>query len=194
MLIKVYSLFQASETTILVVVKVSVVLCGLMGAGLALTTRSIYLLWMVGADVVYSMLTPQVICTFFLSQCVNEYGACSGFVLAIVLRALVGEPAIGLPDVLPLPWDKIQEDGHRYRLFPFRTAIMLITTGAILLVLHLAVWLSEKRLLKRKSDAKKDTNMHHMAPVQTEVEENERLNKEQSRLSSQGSKEEEEKC
>lgn len=155
-----------------------------------MTTTSVYLLWIVGADVIYSMLTPQVTCTFFLSQWVNEYGACSGFVLAIVLRTLVGEPTIGLPDVLPLPWDKIQEDGHRHRLFPFRTAIMLITTVTILLVSHLAAWLSEKRLLKRKSDANKDTNMHYMAPVQTDVEENERLNKELSHLSSQGSKEE----
>lgn len=176
------------------VVKVSVVLCGLIGAGLALTTSSIYLLWIVGADVVYSMLAPQIICTFFLSRCVNEYGACSGFLLAIVLRALVGEPAIGLPDVLPLPWDRIEEDGHRYRLFPFRTAIMLITTGAILLVSRLAVWLSEKRLLIRKSYAKKDTDINDMGPVQTNVEEKESLNKEQSHLSSQRSEEEEEIC
>uniref|UniRef100_A0A3Q1IQL7 Solute carrier family 5 member 7a n=1 Tax=Anabas testudineus TaxID=64144 RepID=A0A3Q1IQL7_ANATE len=161
---------QASETAVLMVVKVSVVLCGLMGAGLALTTRSVYLLWIVGADLVYSMLTPQVTCTFFLSRWVNKYGACSGFVLAIALRALVGEPAIGLPDVLPLPWDKIMEDGHRHRLFPFRTAIMLITTGAILLVSHFAVWLSEKRLVKgkRDPDPKKDTYMHYMAPVLTD--------------------------
>ncbi|KAF3705082.1 High affinity choline transporter 1 Hemicholinium-3-sensitive choline transporter [Channa argus] len=161
---------QASEKTILVVVKVSVVLCGVLGAGLALTTRSIYQLWIFSADVVYSMLTPQVTCSFFLPQWVNNYGACSGFVLAILLRVLVGEPLIGLPDVMPLPWDKIQENGHRNRLFPFRTAIMLITTGTILLVSCLAAWLSEKRLLKI-SNSKTDTNMHYISPVQKEVEE-----------------------
>ncbi|XP_040886597.1 high affinity choline transporter 1-like [Toxotes jaculatrix] len=180
---------QASEKMILVVVKVSVLLCGMMGAGLAMTSRSVHLFWIISADVAYSMMTPQVICTFFLSQWVNQYGACSGCVLAILLRVLVGEPLIGLPDVLPLPWDKIQEDGHRYRLLPFRTAIMLITIGTILLVSRLAVWL--KRIT---SDAETDTNVHYMAPVQTDTRKDERLKKEQSHLFSQGTNEEGEKC
>ncbi|XP_070785466.1 high affinity choline transporter 1-like [Enoplosus armatus] len=181
---------QASEKMIIVVVKLSVLLCGLMGAGLAMTTRSVQLFWIISADVLYSMMTPQVICTFYLSRWVNSYGACSGFVLALLLRALVGEPLVGLPDVLPLPWDRIQEDGHRYRLFPFRTAIMLITTGTILLVSRLAVWLSGMGLLRRISDAETDTNITYMAPVQTDVEEKDRLNTEQFHLSSQGSNEE----
>lgn len=158
---------------ILVVVKVSVLLCGMMGAGLAMTSRSIHLFWIISADVLYSMMTPQVICTFYLSRWVNHYGACSGFVLAILLRVLVGEPLIGLPDLLPLPWDKIQDDGHRYRLFPFRTGIMLITTGTILLVSRLTVWLFQKGLQKRRSDAGTYKNTHYVVPVQTDVEEKE---------------------
>ncbi|XP_069556059.1 high affinity choline transporter 1-like [Brachyistius frenatus] len=161
---------QASEKTILVVVKVSIVLCGAVGAGLAMTTNSIHLFWVLSADVLYSMMTPQVTCTFFLPQWVNRFGACSGFVLAILLRVLVGEPQLGLPDVLPLPWDKIQEDGHRYRLFPFRTAIMLTTMGTILLASRLARWLSEKGLVKSLCDAETDSNAHHMAPIQTDEE------------------------
>ncbi|XP_041636364.1 high affinity choline transporter 1-like isoform X2 [Cheilinus undulatus] len=182
---------QATEKMIIVVVKVSVFLCGLMGAGLAMTTRSIHLFWIVSADVLYSMMTPQVACIFYLKKWVNGYGACSGLVLAILLRVLVGEPVIGLPDILPLPWDKIQEDGHRYRLFPFRTAIMLITTGTILLVSRLAVFVSERR---RNSEADADKNLHYMAALQTDVEEQERLNKEQTSLPSQGSNEHTDKC
>ncbi|XP_069012866.1 high affinity choline transporter 1-like [Embiotoca jacksoni] len=170
---------QASEKTILVVVKLSIVLCGAVGAGLAMTTRSVHLFWVLSADVLYSMLTPQVTCTFFLPQWVNRFGACSGFVLAILLRVLVGEPQLGLPDVLPLPWDKMQEDGHRYRLFPFRTAIMLTTTGTILLASRLARWLSEKGLVKSLCDAETDSNAHYMAPIQTDMDEDEKLNKEQ---------------
>uniref|UniRef100_A0A3P8TM44 Uncharacterized protein n=1 Tax=Amphiprion percula TaxID=161767 RepID=A0A3P8TM44_AMPPE len=156
----------ASEKTILVVVKVSVLLCGLMGMALAMTTSSVHLFWVVSADVLYSMMSPQVICIFFLPRWVNQYGACSGFVLALLLRALVGEPLIGLPDVLPLPWDKIQEDGHRHRLFPFRTAIMLATIGTILLVSQLAEWL--ERLLKR--DAGRERNAYYLAKIQMDVE------------------------
>ncbi|KAM6961795.1 high-affinity choline transporter 1-like isoform 1-T1 [Tautogolabrus adspersus] len=173
---------RASEKMIILAVKVSVFLCGMMGAGLAMTTRSIHLFWIVSADVLYSMMTPQVTCIFYLSKWANKYGACSGLVLAVLLRALVGEPVIGLPDLLPLPWDKIQDDGHRYRLFPFRTAIMLITTGTILLVSQLAVCLCEKR---GKRDAKTDTNLHTTVPLRMDVEEQEKLNKEQTQLSLQ---------
>nr|XP_033470036.1 high-affinity choline transporter 1-like isoform X1 [Epinephelus lanceolatus] len=164
---------RASEAMIIWVVRGSILLCGMMAACLAMTSSSIHLFWIISADVMYSMMTPQVTCTFYLSRWVNQYGACFGFVLAILLRALVGEPSIGLPDVLPLPWDQIREDGHFRRLFPFRTAIMLITTGAILVVSRLAVWLSEKGLLKRVNDAETDTNTYNMAPVRKDAGEEE---------------------
>ncbi|KAF3859594.1 hypothetical protein F7725_021993 [Dissostichus mawsoni] len=137
----------ASEKLILMAVKVSVVLCGTAGAGLAMTTSSVHLFWIISSDVLYCMMAPQVICIFYLSRWVNYLGACFGFVLALLLRVLVGEPLIGLPDLMPLPWDKIQEDGTRYRLFPFRTAILLITLGTIFLVSRLAECLFEKRKL-----------------------------------------------
>ncbi|XP_075967818.1 high affinity choline transporter 1-like isoform X5 [Anarhichas minor] len=160
----------ASEKLIIIVVKGSILLCGIMGAGLAMTTKSVHLFWIISADVFYSMMAPQVICIFYLSRRVNHYGACAGFVLALLLRALVGEPGIGLPDILPLPWDKMV-DGHRYRLLPFRTAIMLATMATILVVSCFASWLSEKGLLRRISDAETDTHMTYMAPVQMDVEE-----------------------
>ncbi|XP_068442756.1 high-affinity choline transporter 1-like [Clinocottus analis] len=163
---------RASEQMILAVVKGSVLLCGIIGAGLALTSKSIHLFWIISADVLYSMMAPQVISVFYLSRRVNHYGACAGFVLALLLRALVGEPLMGLPDILPLPWDKMV-DGHRYRLFPFRTAIMLISMATILGVSCFASWLSEKGLLKRISDAETDTHMTYTAPGPTDVEEKE---------------------
>lgn len=180
---------QASEKTIIVAVRVSVLLCGLMGAGLAMINKSVHLFWIISADVLYSMMSPQVICIFYVPHLVNKYGACCGCLLALLLRGLVGEPLIGLPDVLPLPWDKIQEDGHRQRLFPYCTAIMLINTGTILLVSRFAMWLSE-----RMNDPKTDTTTHYMAPVGAEVEEKDRLNNENCSLSSGGSLEEEKRC
>ena len=156
------------------VFKVSIFLLGLTGAGLAMTTNSVHLFIVISADVLYSMFMPQMICTFFLPRWVNHYGACSGFVFAVVLRILIGEPAVGLPDVLPLPWDKIREDGHRFRLFPLSTATMLTTIGVILLVSRLAVWMSEKQLLKRKRDVDMDTNNPQcMEPLRTHERENE---------------------
>ncbi|KAK5849315.1 hypothetical protein PBY51_008965 [Eleginops maclovinus] len=156
----------ASERLILIAVKVSVVLCGIAGAGLAMMTTSVQLLWIVSYDVMYCMMAPQVICMFYLSQRVNHFGACTGFVLALLLRALVGESPIGLPDLLPLPWDKIQEDGTRYRLFPFRTAILLITLGSVLLVSRLAECLSKKGMLE--SGAGTDAPCQEMIPMNKE--------------------------
>ncbi|XP_030005324.1 high affinity choline transporter 1-like [Sphaeramia orbicularis] len=167
---------QASEKSVLVVVKVSVLLCGVIGACLALTTSSVVQFWIISSDVLYSMMTPQVICTFFLSQWVNVCGACCGFVFSLLLRGLVGEAFLGLPDVLPLPWDRIQEDGHRYRLFPFRTAIVILTVVVILLVSQMSIWLKGKKLLT--SDAEMN-EMHDLGPNQKNVEENEALNKDE---------------
>uniref|UniRef100_A0A673C2K7 Uncharacterized protein n=3 Tax=Sphaeramia orbicularis TaxID=375764 RepID=A0A673C2K7_9TELE len=167
---------QASEKSVLVVVKVSVLLCGVIGACLALTTSSVALFWILSSDVLYSMMTPQVICILYLSQWVNVYGACCGFVFSLLLRGLVGEPMVGLPDVLPLPWDRIQEDGHRYRLFPFRTAIMLLTFVVILLVSQMSIRLKGKKLLTNDAEM---NEMHDLGPNQKNVEENEALNKDE---------------
>lgn len=152
-------------------VKLSVFVCGLLAAILAMATTFVHLLWIISADVMYSIMIPQVVCVFFLSQHVNEYGACFSCFSALLLRALIGEPVLGLPDLLPLPWDKIQEDGRRQRLFPFRTAIMLIAIVALLAVSRLAQWLSDKGLLRKIRDGENDANVHYMAPVGTDVEE-----------------------
>lgn len=89
-----------------------------MGAGLATTSRSVHLFWIISADILYSMMTPQVISTFFLPQWVNKYGACCGFVLGLLLRTQAVEPLRGLPHMLPLPGDQIQEEGNRHHLLP----------------------------------------------------------------------------
>lgn len=157
-------------------VKVSIFLCGVVGAALAMASTSVHLFWILSADVLFSMMTPQVICVLFLSQRVNHYGACAGFAVGMLLRGLVGEPSIGLPDLLPLPWDKMQADGHRLRLFPFCTAIMLVTTGTILVVSPLATWLSGKR--PHRVDR---SNGHYLEGIRKDVEESDGLNKERSK-------------
>ncbi|XP_028307225.1 high affinity choline transporter 1-like isoform X2 [Gouania willdenowi] len=166
---------RASEKSILVVVKVSVFLCGLIGAGLAMTSNSVHLFWIISADVLYSMMTAQVLCTFFLPQYVNQYGVCFGFVFAILVRALVGEPLIGLPDILPLPLDKIQEDGRRHRLLPFRTIIMILTVGTIVLVSQVAERLPKKRPLQMAINAETDGIACNMEIIEDDVNEKDNL-------------------
>lgn len=151
-------------------IKVSILLSGLLATALAMTTAAIHLLWIFASDVLYSMMTPQVICIFYLPQSVNTIGALAGFILSLLLRTLVGEPLIKLPEVLPLPWDRIQEDGQRQRLFPFRTAIVLITIAVIVLASRFAVWLSGKRLLRGARANETDRNIHYMKALTKEEE------------------------
>lgn len=165
-----FSLFQASEKCTLVAIKASILLSGLLATALAMTADSVHLLWIFSADVLYSMMTPQVICIFYLPQSVNGFGAISGFILSLLLRTLVGEPLIKLPEVLPLPWDRMGEDGQRQRLFPFRTAIMFITIAVIVLASRFAVWLSGKRLLRRAHTNETDKNIHYMRALTKEEE------------------------
>lgn len=160
--------FQASEKCTLVAIKMSILLAGVLSTALAMTTDSVHLLWIFSADVLYSMMTPQVICIFYLPRSVNAYGAVFGFVLATLLRTLVGEPLIRLPEVLPLPWDRVREDGGRQRLFPFRSAIMFLTIAAIVLASRFAVWLSGKRLLRRANSGETDRDVHYMRALTSE--------------------------
>lgn len=169
----------------------SVAVCGVMGACLAMWTEYVHLLWIISADVMYSMMVPQVVCIFYLQRRVNGYGACFGCGLALLLRILVGEPMLGLPNLLPLPWDKTLEDGQRQHLFPFRTVIMLVSIAVILLVSRFAACLSERGLLRRIGDDGGDKDAHLMGRMGTDVEEKNRLNGEMSDLPSQEGNEKE---
>lgn len=162
-----FSPSQASEKAIILAVKLSVLVCGVLSTVLAVSTDYVNMLWILSADVLYSMMVPQVICVFYLRKRVNGFGACFGAAVALVLRILVGEPMIGLPSVLPLPWDKILEDGQEQHLFPFRTAIMLVTLLNILVTSRLASCLLRGRGVN--GQAAKDE--HYLEPVGEEVEE-----------------------
>lgn len=164
-----FSPLQASEKAIILAVKLSVLVCGVLSTVLAVSTDYVNMLWILSADILYCMMVPQVICVFYLQEWVNGFGACLGAAVALLLRILVGEPMIGLPSVLPLPWDKILEDGQLQHLFPFRTAIMLIT----LLNILVASRLSECVLRGRGGHGQNAKDEDYLEPVGEEVEEEE---------------------
>lgn len=168
---------KASERSIVLVMRVSIVLCGLVGALLATTSSSVVLFWIFSVDLLYSVMTPQVVCTLFLSRWVNHYGAFSGFVLGLLLRTLVGDPILGLPSVLPLPWDKTLEDGNKEHVVPFRTAIVIITFGIILLVSHLSKWIVANNFLGEVRVENSELNNIKLKLYQTKDGTDETLNK-----------------
>lgn len=108
-------LFQRStdsrESTL--AVRVFVVLSGITAAALALSVQSVYGLWAFCSDFVYVILFPQLVVVLFVPFA-NRRGAICGIFVSLFLRALAGEPLIGLPAYVDYPgW------------YPVRTAAML---------------------------------------------------------------------
>lgn len=99
---------------------------------MALQVKSVYTLWVLCSDLVYCMLFPQLTTALFDPKA-NKYGALAGFIIAFILRAGGGEPAIGIPCLLPYPM--INELGAS--MFPFRTLAMVLSLLTIIIVSRL---------------------------------------------------------
>ncbi|KAL3061596.1 hypothetical protein OYC64_009703 [Pagothenia borchgrevinki] len=121
---------QASERELQWVIRISVLVVGLAGTGLAFGDDSVFGLWLVSGDLLYCVLFPQLICVLHCGFA-NSYGAFSGFTVGLLLRALSGEPLLGIPAVILYPgWREV--DGVIVQYFPFRTLAMLASlTGVI---------------------------------------------------------------
>lgn len=102
---------------------------GALAAGLALATQSVYALWALCADLVYTLLFPQLVVVLWARH-TRAAAALAGAAVALVLRVGGGEPLLGLPAFLPYPWTG--SDG--VTLFPFRTTAMLAGLVTTLIV------------------------------------------------------------
>ncbi|KAK6296457.1 hypothetical protein J4Q44_G00325990 [Coregonus suidteri] len=63
-------------------------------------------------------------------RCANGYGATAGYLVAVTLRLLSGEPLLRLPTVLLFPGWR-EEGGVIRQYFPFRTLVMLVSLVCI---------------------------------------------------------------
>ncbi|CAN9510799.1 unnamed protein product [Ophioblennius macclurei] len=127
---------QASDRELQLVIRATVVVVGVVGTALTFCTDSTLLLWLLGADVSYTLIFPHLVAALFFPV-TNGYGAALGYVVGVTLRLLLGENAIGLPVVLPLPGCSPQ-DGVLVQKAPVRTVAMLATLTTVLLVSWLA--------------------------------------------------------
>ncbi|XP_061678648.1 high-affinity choline transporter 1-like isoform X2 [Syngnathoides biaculeatus] len=123
---------QASERELQWVIRISVLLVGLAGTGLAFNKTSIIELWLLALDLLYCIIAPQLVCVVLLRSA-NCYGAISSYMIALLLRGLSGEPALGIPPVLLYPGWR-EEHGVIRQYFPFKTLIVLISLAAIYLI------------------------------------------------------------
>lgn len=128
---------QASERELQRVIRVSVLVVGLAGTGLAFDDDSVFSLWLVSGDLLYCIVLPQLVCVLHF-RCANSYGAISGYVGGLLLRVLSGEPLLGIPPVLLFPGWR-EQDGVIKQYFPFRTVAMLCSLMCLIIV----SWLTE---------------------------------------------------
>uniref|UniRef100_UPI0037E84F5D high-affinity choline transporter 1-like n=1 Tax=Semicossyphus pulcher TaxID=241346 RepID=UPI0037E84F5D len=121
---------QASDFEMQWVIRVTVVVVGLVGTSITFYTNSTLVLWILGADVSYSLMFPHLISVLFIDV-TNGYGAVAGYIIGLAVRVLLGESEVGLPVVLCLPGCTL-EDGIYVQKSPIRTVAMLCTLVTIL--------------------------------------------------------------
>lgn len=114
------------------VIKRCIWIIGIAATLLALQVKSVYVLWLLCSDLVYTLLFPALVTALFDPKA-NRYGAIAGFCVAFFLRIGGGEPALGLPAFLPYP----MIDAEGIVLFPFRTTAMLAGLISIVVVSRL---------------------------------------------------------
>ncbi|XP_030643765.1 high-affinity choline transporter 1 [Chanos chanos] len=119
----------ASDREMLWVIRITVVVVGLAGTGLTFLDKSVLAFWVLGADMSYTVIFPQLVAVLFFPIS-NGYGAVAGYVLGALIRILSGEPLLGMPPLIHFPGSGLV-DGVYVQRFPVRTVAMLFSLCSI---------------------------------------------------------------
>ncbi|XP_003963885.1 high-affinity choline transporter 1-like isoform X1 [Takifugu rubripes] len=141
---------QASDQEIQWVIRISVVIMGLAGTSLTFLDNSVLMIWMLRADLTYTLMLPQLVCVLFF-KISNGYGAVLGCTLGMLLRVLCGEPLLRIPPIIQFPGCRMV-NGVYVQHAPIRTICMLSTVVFVLLFSYLASFLFNRGLIPEKLD------------------------------------------
>ncbi|KAM9707851.1 high-affinity choline transporter 1-like [Menidia menidia] len=141
---------QASDRETLCVLRAAVVAVGLLGTSLTHLSSSVIVFWLLGAEVAYLVVFPQLVCALFC-RTANGYGAVAGGLVGLLLRALSGDPGLGLPALLHFPGCTL-EDGVWVQHSPVKTISMVASVCTICSVSRAASVLFDKDLLPVRWD------------------------------------------
>ncbi|CAF1101309.1 unnamed protein product, partial [Didymodactylos carnosus] len=131
---------HAGEREVLWVMRAGIFFVGAAAAGIGILVPSIYLLWILCSDLVYVVLFPQLLCVVY-ANFTNTYGSLAAYIIGFLFRILIGEPEIGIPQVLVLPW-----------FIPSKTFCMLLSLFTILFVSYITKTLFESHTIPAKYD------------------------------------------
>ncbi|EDO46558.1 predicted protein, partial [Nematostella vectensis] len=139
---------QALSREMYWVLRIAIIGVGAIATTMALTVKSIYVLFVLCSDIVYVILFPQLLCVIYMDKIVNTYGAVSGYIVGLSLRILGGEPNVGIQPTIIFPWYN-ETDGQ---LFPYRTLSMASGLFAIIVVSQLLQILFNRGIVPMKYD------------------------------------------
>ncbi|KAL1023869.1 hypothetical protein UPYG_G00048220 [Umbra pygmaea] len=141
---------QASDSEMQWVIRVSVIVVGLCGTVLTLFNKSTLTLWVLAADVSYTIIFPQLVCVLFF-QGSNGYGAVVGYFVGGLMRVLCGEPLFNIPPVLHFP-GCVLKDSVYVQHSPIKTICMLLALASIFVFSWLAQLMFNKDWLPERWD------------------------------------------
>lgn len=131
-------------------IRASVVVVGLAGTSLTFLDNSVLMIWMLRSDLTYTLMLPQLVCVLFFDVS-NGYGAVLGCFSGMLLRALSGEPQMGLPALVKFPGG-VMVDGVYVQRSPIRTICMLFALAATLFFSYVAALLFDRGLIPERWD------------------------------------------
>ncbi|XP_077524909.1 high-affinity choline transporter 1-like isoform X2 [Amblyomma americanum] len=131
----------ASDYEVDFVMRLSVVVVGISAVYLASSdATALRALWSLSADLVYVVLFPHLLSVFYLRDHCNTYGALTGYIVGVALRAnsfdssWTSDPLSDNRQVLPLE----KAEGQRY---PVRTMAMMTCFATIIGTSLFSKWL-----------------------------------------------------
>ncbi|XP_077460847.1 high affinity choline transporter 1-like [Stigmatopora argus] len=163
---------EASDREMQWVIRISVVAVGVAGTGLTFLDNSVLVFWIVGVDMSYTIMFPQLVCVLFFKSS-NAYGATAGFLLGICMRLMSGEPLVGLAPVIHFPGLRRNAEGTMTQYFPFRTVIVICSLIAIPLVSWLSAMLFNRGVLPDRFDVYKVKKVENRLTEEGTVEDSE---------------------
>ncbi|XP_053564593.1 high-affinity choline transporter 1 [Bombina bombina] len=160
---------KASDREVIWIMRLSMVLLGSAGMGLAFLSNSVYDLWFLSGELVYSLLFPQLCSALFIAG-TNAYGSAAGFFLGFILRLFGGENSLKIPPLIHYPGCTLV-DGVYVQLFPFKTFTMLVSLITIVVISYSAQFLFMKNVLPIHWDVCNIFRKEPVPLVQHELEE-----------------------
>ncbi|XP_039600061.1 high-affinity choline transporter 1-like [Polypterus senegalus] len=141
---------KASDQEVLWAIRAAILVFGIIAMSLAMASSSIYELWFLSLDLLFSLVFAQLVCVLFIPVS-NGYGAIAGLIMQLTMRLGGGDSALHIPPFICYPGCSIKHNSY-VQSFPFKTLSVVVTFLTIVIVSSLASLLFHRGLLPVRWD------------------------------------------